>query len=196
MAGSVDPPDSHPQSEVTRLLQDWCSGRRAALDALMPLVHRELRQLAASYMRRERPGHTLQVTALVNEAYLKLVDQTQVDWRNRSHFFGIAAQCMRRILVDHARQRLAQKRGGAEAPIALDDTVDIANVDGLDILAVDEALERLARLDARQARVVELRYFTGLSIAETAEALGVSTATVKREWGTARLWLTHALARL
>ena len=161
----------------------------------MPLVHRELHQLASSYMRRERPDHTLQVTALVNEAYLKLVDQTQVDWRNRSHFFGIAAQCMRRILVDHARQRLAKKRGGAETIVSFDEDMDLAAVAGVDVLAIDEALAELAALDERQARIVELRYFTGLSIADTAEALSVSVSTVKRDWESARLWLTHALAR-
>lgn len=194
MAASADVPELPPRVEVTRLLKDWSNGRRAALDALMPLVHHELHKLASSYMRRERPSHTLQVTGLVNEAYLKLVDQTAVDWKNRGHFFGIAAQCMRRILVDHARQRLAKKRGGAEAVVALEPDMDVGD-SAADVIAVDDALAGLAKLDERQAKLVELRYFTGLSIAETAQALEVSVSTVKRDWESARLWLTHELAR-
>lgn len=194
MAGPPDAPELSPRTEVTRLLRDWSSGRRAALDSLMPLVHRELHQLASSYMRRERPGHTLQVTALVNEAYLKLVDQTQADWKNRSHFFGIAAQCMRRILVDHARQRVAQKRGGEQIVVALEADMDVGD-SSADVVAIDDALSGLASLDERQAKIVELRYFMGLSIAETAQTLDVSVSTVKRDWESARLWLTHELAR-
>ncbi len=189
MNGTVD------RAEVTRLLKDWSGGRRAALDTLLPLVHRELHEMAGRLMRRERPGHTLQVTALVNEAYLKLVDQTHVDWQNRGHFFGIAAQCMRRILVDHARGRAAVKRGGDQDVIPLDETIDVGVAPNLDLVALDAALSRLAAMDPRQAHIVELRYFTGLSIAETAQVVGISPATVKREWETARLWLTHELTR-
>jgi RNA polymerase sigma factor (TIGR02999 family) len=189
------------QAQATHLLQQWARGDRAALDRLMPLVYDELRRLAASYMRRERPSHTLQATALVNEAYLRLIDQTQVQWQNRAHFFGIAAQLMRRILVDHARSDQAAKRGGGKTQISLDNDqvlresmIYSGEDQSLDMLALDEALEELAELDPQQGRIVELRFFGGLSIEETAEALGSSPATVKREWAMARAWLHRRLS--
>jgi RNA polymerase sigma-70 factor (ECF subfamily) len=183
------------RTEVTGLLKAWSSGRSDALDKLIPAVHDELKHLAASYMRRERAEHTLQATGLVNEAFLRLVDQRDVTWHDRHHFFGIAAQCMRRVLVDYARQRKAEKRGGDNTFVTFDETIDAGTVRGVDLIALDDALSALARLDPRQARVVELRYFGGLSITETAEQLSVSPATVKRDWETARVWLTGQLAR-
>ena len=179
---------------VTQLLVRWEGGDRAALDALMPLVEQELRQLARSYLRRERSGHTLQPTALVNEAYLKLVDQRDARWQSRAHFYGVAAQLMRRILVDHARARAAEKRGGPQAyAVTLSEADRVSAQPALDLLAVHEALEELAALDPQQARVVELKFFGGLTIEETAEALGVSHATVERDWKAARAWLRRKL---
>src|SRR5678815_2010380 len=177
-----------PKDDVTRLLRAWSDGDQQALNDLMPAVYTEVRKLARSYLRRERPDHTLQPTALVNEAYLRLIDQRQVRWNNRAHFFGIAAQMMRRVLVDHARSRKADKRGSGEAAVVLDEALEIANVQNVDVVAVDEALAALAALDERQARIVELRFFGGLSIEETAEVVGLSPATVKREWAAARAW--------
>jgi RNA polymerase sigma factor (TIGR02999 family) len=184
-----------PRAEVTQLLQQWSLGRQDALDQLLPAIYAELQRLAASYLRRERADHTLQATALVHEAFLKLVDQRDVRWQNRAHFFGIAAQMMRRILVDHARAHTASKRGSGERPISLDDAV--ASIPGVnvDVLALDEALVRLARIDAQQSRVVELRFFGGLTIKEAAEVLGISHATVEREWTVAKAWLYDQLGR-
>jgi RNA polymerase sigma factor (TIGR02999 family) len=181
--------------EVTRLLEEWCNGDESALDELIPLVYGELRRIAARYMRREGGEHTLQASALVHEAYLRLVDQRRVEWRNRAQFFGVAAEIMRRILVDHARARHAAKRGGDAKRVTLGDAdaADESSGRGLDILALHDALERLAALDPQQARVVELRYFGGLNIEETAEAMGISPATVKREWAVARGWLRREL---
>ena len=184
-----------PRSDVTELLQQWSSGRREALDKLLPQVYAELRRLAASYFRRERPHHTLQPTALVHEAFVKLVDQRAVRWQNRAHFFGIAAQLMRRILVDHARARDAAKRGAGEAPLSLEEWQLTAPGVDLEILALDEALTRLASMDPRQSRVVELRFFAGLTMDETAEVLHVSPATVGREWTLARAWLYAEIGR-
>lgn len=189
-------------ADVTGLLVAWGAGDRAAGEQLLPAVYAELRRQAARAMRRENPDHTLQATALVHEAYLRLVDQRRVEWRNRTHFFGVAAHMMRRILVDHARGRQAAKRGGAAQRLALSDAVADACIagahqdggEGLDVLALHEALERLAMLDPDQARLVELRYFGGLTIEETADALGVSPATVKREWTIARSWLRRELS--
>jgi RNA polymerase sigma factor (TIGR02999 family) len=183
-----------PASDVTALLLSWSGGERSAADRLIPVVYDELRRQAARAMRREGPEHTLQTTALVHEAYLRLVDQRRVEWRNRAHFFGIAAEVMRRVLIDHARARLAAKRGGGGTRITLGDAgaVSAPDVDA-DVLALHEALERLAGFDPDQARLVELRYFGGLSIEETAQALGVSPATVKREWVLARAWLRREL---
>ena len=182
-------------SEVTELLRQWGDGRADALDRLLPLIHGELRRLAASYMRRERPDHTLQPTALVNEAFLKLVDQKAVRWQNRAHFMGIAAQAMRRILVDHARAHASGKRGAGERPVPLDEAVVFAEMPNADVLALDEALTRLAAFDPQQSRVVELRFFGGLTLEETAEALHISPATVGREWTLARAWLYAELQR-
>jgi RNA polymerase sigma factor (TIGR02999 family) len=186
---------SASSDSVTRLLVDVRLGRRDALDRLLPLVHDELHRIAAGYMRRERADHTLQPTALVNEAYLRLVDQRDVEWRDRAHFLGVAAQLMRMILVDHARARRAAKRAGGAERVPLDETVLVGGERDIDLLALDEALGRLAAFDAGLCRVVELRYFGGLTTRETAEVLGVSPATVEREWATARGWLRRELTR-
>lgn len=186
--------DSDPH-DVTRLLKAWSSGDRQALDDLMPVVYAEVRKLARSYLRRERSDHTLQATALVNEAYMRLVDQREVHWQNRAHFFGIAAQMMRRILVDHARMRKREKRGSGEDPVLLDEALEVASDRNLDVVALDDALTALADLDSRQAKIVELRFFGGLSIEETAEVTQLSPATVKREWAGARAWLRRELER-
>lgn len=185
-------------ASISQLLLQWNEGDQAALERLMPLVYDELRRLARSYLRRERPDHTLQATALVNEAYLRLIDQHSVTWRNRAHFFGIAAQMMRRILVNHALARQAAKRGGDVPTLALDDAeaagLRAADRGGVDLVVLDDALKELERLDPRQSQIVELRYFGGLSIEETAEVLHVSPATIKREWTTARLWLRRRIS--
>jgi RNA polymerase sigma-70 factor (ECF subfamily) len=180
---------------VTRLLADVRLGRRDALDRLLPIVHDELRRIASAYMRRERADHTLQPTALVNEAYLRLVDQREIVWQDRAHFVGVAARLMRQILVDHARARAAAKRAGGVDRVPLDETVLVEAERPVDLLALDEALERLAAMDPALARVVELRYFGGLTTREAAEATGVSTATIEREWATARGWLRRELLR-
>ena len=182
--------DPGPVPEITELLIAWSDGRREALDHLMPVVHNDLRRVAAGYMQRERAGHALQPTALVNEAYLRLVDQRRVKWRNRAHFFGVAAGMMRRILVDDARRRRAERRGGEWRRVTLTG-VDVAadEPDQLDVLTLHDALERLAVFDPQQARIVELRYFAGLTIDEAAEVVGVSAATVTREWTIAKAWL-------
>ncbi len=190
-------PPPEPPVDVTGLLRAWGSGDAVAGEQLLPAVYAELRRQAARAMRREGSGHTLQPTALVHEAYLRMVDQRRVEWRNRVQFLGVAANMMRRVLVDHARERHAAKRGGGAPAVALDaaDLPDgAAPADGgVDLLAVQDALERLAAFDPDQARLVELRYFGGLNIEETAEALGVSPATVKREWAIARSWLRREL---
>lgn len=186
--------DSGPPT-ITQLLVQWSSGDQQALDQLTPLVYDELRQMARTYLRRERSDHTLQATALVHEAYLRLIDQHSVSWQNRAHFFGVASQMMRRILVNHALARAAEKRGGGTERLSLDETVSFADQRELDLIALDEALKELERLDPQQTRIVELRFFGGLSIEETAEALKVSPATVKRDWSTARLWLRRQLAK-
>ncbi|HEY3043676.1 MAG TPA: sigma-70 family RNA polymerase sigma factor [Vicinamibacterales bacterium] len=181
-------------SEVTQLLARWSVGDRAALDRLVPAVYGELRRMAARYLRKERPQHTLQPTALVHEAFVKLVDQRDVRWQNRAHFFGVAAQLMRRILVDHARERDAEKRGGGAACVPLSDSLAIAPSDHIDILAVDDALNRLGEIDPDQVRIVELRFFGGLTIEETAEVLGWSPGSVKREWRVAKAWLQREIS--
>jgi RNA polymerase sigma factor (TIGR02999 family) len=175
--------------DVTQLLIQLTGGERAVLDELLALIYGELRSLAANYLRRERSDHTLQPTALVHEAYLRLVDQTQVNWQNRAHFFGVAAQMMRRILVDHARAHSAEKRGHDYQKLALDENIDQAFERGAELIALDDALQTLAEVDPQKARVVELRYFGGLSVEETAEVLGVSAVTVKRHWRMAKAWL-------
>jgi RNA polymerase sigma factor (TIGR02999 family) len=185
-----------PAPDVTGLLLAWGRGDQSAADRLVPVVYDELRRQAERAMRREGGEHTLQATALVHESYLRLVDQRRVEWRNRAHFFAIASTVMRRVLVDHARARLAAKRGGGAAPVSLAG-VAAGTPDGTDeadLIALHEALEKLAALDPDQARLVELRYFGGLTIEETAEALSVSPATVKREWALARAWLRRELA--
>ncbi len=180
--------------EITLWLQEWSSGKDNALDALMPIVYAELHRQATNYLRRERIGHTLQATALINEAYLKLIDQREVNWKNRAHFFGIAAQAMRRILVDHARSRHRDKRGGDAENLPLEAAEFATSKEGtVDLIALDEALTRLALLDERQSRIVELRFFSGMSVEETGEAIGVSSATVKNEWRTAKAWLFQEL---
>jgi RNA polymerase sigma factor (TIGR02999 family) len=175
--------------DVTQLLVDWGNGSQEALDRLMPLVYGELRRLAARYLHRERPDHTLQATALVHEAYLRLIDQRQARWQNRAHFFGVAAQAMRRILVDHARRHHAAKRGSAEPKLSLDEAFNASHARAADVIALDDALTSLASLDRRQSQIVEFRFFGGLSIEEVAEVLSVSPATVKREWNMAKAWL-------
>jgi RNA polymerase sigma factor (TIGR02999 family) len=179
--------------QITRLLQEWGGGDEDALNVLMPLVHRELRLLARQHMRRERDGHTLQATALVSEAYLKLLELKQIQWEDREHFFAVAARLMRRILVDTARMRNAQKRGVGESAVPLDETHSARRDSENELLFVDEALQRLTEVDARKAQVVELRVFMGLSVEETAEALGVSTETIKRDWRLAKAWLKREL---
>ena len=183
------------RSEVTQLLQQWSDGRQDALDRLLPEIYAELRRLASSYLRRERPDHTLQATALVHEAFLKLVDQRAVRWQNRAHFFGIAAQAMRRILVDYARARSAGKRGDGERPVSLDEALVLTAMPDADLLDLDDALTRLATIDLQQSRVVELRFFGGLTMEETAEVLHISPATVGREWTLAKAWLYAELRR-
>ena len=180
---------SQTPQNVTQLLLGWGKGDKEALDQLLPLVYDELRRQAARYLRRERAGHTLQTTALIHEAYIRLVDQKRVHWQNRAHFFGIAAQLMRRILVDHARAKKRVKRGGSDVRVSLAESALTVKNRDLDVLALDQALDRLAQVDEQQARVVELRFFSGLSVEETAEVLKISTATVKREWSMAKAWL-------
>lgn len=183
-----------PPEGITQLLLLWNCGDQTALDKLMPLVQSELRRLAGNYLRRERPGHTLQPTALVNEAYLRLVDQRKAKWQNRAQFYGIAAQLMRRILVDHARQHKAAKRGGADQQrLSITSARDVSDKPDLDLLALHEALEELATVDPQQSRIVELKFFGGLSIEETAEVMQLGHATVERDWKMARAWLRRKL---
>lgn len=183
-----------PRPDVTGLLRAWNDGRPGALEDLMPVVYAELHRLARARLRGERADHTLQATALVNEAYVRLVGQTRVRWQNRAQFFGTAAQFMRRILVDHARDRLSAKRGGGAPRVELDEALLATRERGIDLLALDAALERLELLDERQGRLVVLRFFGGLTIEEVAAVLEISPATAKREWTTARIWLRRELA--
>ncbi len=184
-----------PSSQVTELLARWRGGEREALDALMPLVYSELRRIAQKYLQSERAGHTLQSTALVHEAYVRMVAQDFPQWQNRAHFFAVAAQLMRQILVDHARGHRAAKRGGDVCKLALDEAGEQPQFQDLDIVALDDALKTLAEMDPQQSRVVELKFFAGLSIEDTSEVLGVSPSTVKRDWVTARAWLYRELDR-
>jgi RNA polymerase sigma factor (TIGR02999 family) len=187
--------DNNPSTaKITQLLIAWSAGRREALDDLLPLVYEELRRLAARYLRHEPGDHTLQPTALVHEAYLRLIDQRRVQWRNRAHFYGVAAQIMRRILVDHARARRAEKRGAGWERVPLVEDETPAGAGDVDVLALDEALGRLAAFDSQQERIVELRYFGGLTIDEVAEVVGLSAATVVREWTIAKAWLRAELS--
>lgn len=182
------------QDTATQLLIEWGAGNRDVLDRLMPLMYDELRRLAHRYLQRERSGHTLQTTALVHEAYLNLIDQDRAQWENRAHFFAIAARVMRRILLMHARKKRAAKRGGGVPHLSLDEGAIVSGDQAEELIALDDALQRLEHMDERLGRVVECRYFAGLTIEETAEALDVSPATVKRDWRTAKAWLYQALA--
>jgi RNA polymerase sigma factor (TIGR02999 family) len=185
---------SSSQQEVTQLLKDWSGGDEGALGKLIPLVQPELHRLAHHYMSRERAGHTLQTTALLNEAYLQLVDDPKRNWQNRTHFMAAAAQLMRRIIVDYARERRSLKRGGGALKVSLDDAALVTEKQSEELLALDEALERLAVQDPRKSQIVELRYFGGLTVEETAEFLKLSHRTVKREWRMAKAWLYRALS--
>jgi RNA polymerase sigma-70 factor, ECF subfamily len=191
MSRTMEAPSS---GEATGLLLAWSRGDRGALDKLLPLLHDELYRLAARFMRRERANHTLQPTALVNEAYLRLVDQRTVRWQNRAHFFAIAAELMRRILIDHARKQRYAKRGGGAAHALLDEAIVLSDERAAELVALDEALDALAAVDARQSRVVALRFFGGLTVEETAEVLELSRDMVKREWSTAKAWLYREMS--
>jgi RNA polymerase sigma factor (TIGR02999 family) len=182
-------------AEITQLLVDMRNGSTEAASELMRRVYSELHRLAVAYMRRERPDHTLQPTALVNETYLRLVGQREISWQNRAQFFGVAAQMMRRILVDHARTRLAARHGGCEQRFTLDDAMISPKTECADLVALDDALTRLARIDTRQSQVVELRFFAGLTVKQTAKILGLSEKTVERDWMVARAWLHGQIAR-
>ncbi len=181
--------NDYTTENVTQLLVELSNGNHAAVDALLPLIYDELRNLAANYLRRERRDHTLQPTALVHEAYLRLVDQRSVNWQNRAHFFGVAAQLMRRILVDHARAHNAEKRGHDFQKLSLDENIDKADERSAGLIALDDALKELAEIDEQKSRIVELRYFGGLTVEETAEVLGVTPVTIKRHWRMAKAWL-------
>lgn len=182
--------EAQNSQNITRMLKDWSAGDTRALDRLLPFVYEELRRQASRYLRGERNDHTLQTTDLVHEAYFKLINQKSVDWQNRAHFYAIAAQAMRRILVDYARTRKRKKRGGDQVKLQLDQTIEVpAKQRSVDLVALDEALNRLAQFDERQARIVELKYFSGMTEAETAAVLNISPATVSRDWSMAKAWL-------
>ena len=186
---------TRPPHEVTELLVAWSEGDRAALDQLTPLVYEELHRLARNHMSRERQGHTLQTSALVNEAYLRLIDQKNVRWQNRAQFFSIASRLMRRILIDHARSHQYAKRGGGTRRVSLDEAAVVAEEQATELVALDDALKSLAALDPRKCQVVELRFFGGMSVEESAEVLGVSVVTVMRDWSTAKAWLQRAMEK-
>jgi|SRR5687767_3827570 len=186
--------NDHAEPPITQMLLDWSGGDKAALERMMPIVYGELHRLAHRYMNRENRGHTLQTSALVNEAYLRLIDQRSVEWHNRAHFFAIAAQMMRRILVDHARSHKYAKRGAGAVHVSLENAAMISNEPTAEVVALDEALRKLESIDPQQARVVEVRFFGGLTIKETAEALGISVDMVKREWSTAKAWLHREMS--
>jgi len=181
--------------QITDLLQAWSDGDQTAFERLMPLVYDELHRLAKRYMRRERSGHTLQTTALINEAYLRLIERSHIRWENRAHFFAISAQLMRQILVDFARSRRSRKRGGEEFQVSLGEALAVPVKRDADLVALDDALRALAAIDERKSRIVELRFFGGLSEEETAEALKISPATVRRDWKVAKVWLLHELKK-
>jgi RNA polymerase sigma factor (TIGR02999 family) len=186
---------SSPSATITQLLVQWSRGEQQALDALTPLVYQELRRLARRHLRRERPDHTLESTALVHEAYLRLIDQNNIQWQNRNHFFALASELIRRILVDYARNRMAAKRGGQNIKLSLDEAIAAPEKKDLDLVALDDALQALAARDPRQSRIVELRYFGGLTLETTADVLGISLATVKRDWLLAKAFLKRELTR-
>jgi len=194
MEGFRMPIPSPPPQEITQLLVDWSNGNQVALDQLLPLVYTELRQLAHRYMRRERLGHTMQTTALIHEAYLRLVDQTQVRWANQAHFFGIAARLMRQILIEHARSHTRAKRGGGAVTLALDEAALVSPARAAALLALNDALERLAAVDPRKSHVVELRFFGGLSVEEVARVLNIAPNTVLRDWRLAKAWLHREIS--
>ncbi|HJZ80769.1 MAG TPA: sigma-70 family RNA polymerase sigma factor [Pyrinomonadaceae bacterium] len=183
------------RTEITDQLIAWSRGDAAALERLMPAVYQELRRIADYYLRGEQAGHSLQPTALVHEAYLRLIDQTKVEWHNRAHFFGVAAQMMRRILIDHAKAKQRLKRGGAAPKISLDETVDVTHERAAELVALDDALQILSEVDERKSRIVELRYFGGLTVEETAQVLGISDKTVMRDWKLAKAWLYDEINR-
>ena len=182
-------------NEITEQLIAWSNGDAAALDKLIPAVYQELRRMADQYLRREDLSHSLQPTALVHEAYLRLIDQTKVEWQNRAHFFGVAAQMMRRILIDHAKTKHRLKRGGTAIKVSLDENVNISQERAAELIALDDALQELAQMDERKSRIVELRYFGGLSVDETAQVLGISDKTVMRDWNLAKAWLYQQLTQ-
>ena len=184
---------SEKDREISLILKDWSGGKRGSEEVLLSLVYDELRRIARQYLRKERADHTLQPTALVHEAYMKLIDISDVSWQDRAHFFAVASNVMRHILVDHARARHTEKRGGEAQRIALEDAVQLSDKSDVDLLALDEAMHRLAEFDAQQSKIVELRFFGGLTIEETAHVIGVSPATVKREWTMAKAWLFNKL---
>jgi RNA polymerase sigma factor (TIGR02999 family) len=188
--------DQASPNEITEQLIAWSRGDEAALEKLIPAVYQELRRMADSYLRREDAGHSLQPTALVHEAYLRLIDQTRVDWQNRAHFFGVAAQMMRRILIDHAKTKHRAKRGGATVKVVLDENAMITHERAAELLALDDALRALARMDERKSQIVELRYFGGLTVEETAQVLGISDKTVMRDWSLAKAWLYRELSNV
>lgn len=198
MAGPGSPDrgtmDQEPQQDITQLLVAWGRGDKEALDKLMPFVYSELRRLAHAYMRRQRPDHTLQTTALVNEAYMRLIDSDKVRWQDRNHFFAMSARLMRRILVDFARSKKAQKRGGGGHLVTFDEELPVAEAREAELISLDEALTRLSELDERQGKIVELRYFGGLTEEEIAEVLDISARTVRRDWSVARAWLFRELS--
>jgi len=182
------------EKHITEMLVAWSNGDESSVNRLLPMVETELRRIAHNYMRRENPGHTLQTTALVNEAYLKLVDQTRVSWQNRAHFFALSATIMRRILLNHARDRLAEKRGGSAERVEFEDNIILTKEKSAELVALDEALEKIAKFDKTKSRIVELRYFGGLTLEETAETLGIATATVSVNWRLAKAWLKREMS--
>ena len=187
--------EHEPSSKVSLLLQEWREGDRKALDTLLPLVYKELRRLAHARLRNERPGHTLQSAALVNEAYLRLIGLDAPQWESRTHFFAIAARLMREVLVDYARRHRAGKRGGGACKVSLEDAAGVSRRQDVDVVALDDALEALAKIDARQSQVVELRFFAGLSLQEISAALQIAPATVQRDWTAARAWLHREMSK-
>jgi RNA polymerase sigma factor (TIGR02999 family) len=189
-------PGAPKQMDITQLLLEWGGGDAAALDQLMPVVYAELRKIARRFMRRQRPNNTLQTTDLVNEAYLRLIDSSRVNWQSRTHFFAVSAQLMRRILVDAARRRNSQKRGGGQVRVTLDESLEIAEAQGTDVVALDEALRRLAELNPRHSQIVELRYFGGLTEEQVAELMEISPRTVRRDWSLAKAWLFRELSKV
>ena len=195
MSSENEHPRARSSLQVTELLMAWGEGDRSAFDRLVPLVHEELRRLARRQMGRERRGHTLQTTALVNEAYLRLIDVSRVRWQDRAHFFAMSASLMRRILVEHARSRQSLKRGGDLQKVSLEEAIGVSGERGVDLIALDDALQTLAAVNARKSQVVEMRFFGGLTVEETAEALGVSPRTVMNDWTLAKVWLLRELDR-